>query len=479
MPAARYWRITCVETRDGGDLELSELALFNGATRVDAAATLTSTAAPFGGALADLQDGSFATSALWPGAVASRPGFALVFDFGSGVTVDANGVGIAGPTMGHFAVVAALDYSPDGAQWERLGNARFEYISGESLSVFDNFDPYAANVVLLLHFDADTSVYDTSNLLRPVNVSGVNQGVTSPGFFGARCWRFQGGNSHLQIDYDDTLNFRNSDFCLEGFTLIETGGSDSTILDFRNATFNSSWVFFINHASRRLRIYDGPAGTFPLDTPVNSLPAPGAWFHWRVSRFSGVTRVFVNGSLAASATWNPPATSTFGLRIGRSADSEGYLYGLVDEICLTKGASRGVSNFTPPSRAYPDAYPRGVIPLRTPPVRPALIGEDVIGFTQAVTSTPHSPSDIYDAGRGRITGTVKEKNTPANTPLKRRVVLLSMPGSRAIRETWSDPTTGAYEFTEVAMDRVYTVVSYDHTGIYRGVVADNLIPEMM
>ena len=111
--------------------------------------------------------------------------------------------------------------------------------------------------------------------------------------------------------------------------------------------------------------------------------------------------------------------------------------------------------------------------------RPVILGAAVTGPTQSVTTAAQSPVDIYDAGRGRITATVKEKNTPANMPLKRRVVLLSMPGSRAIRETWSDPATGVYTFDEVALDRVYTVVSYDHTGIYRGVVADNLTPELM
>lgn len=111
--------------------------------------------------------------------------------------------------------------------------------------------------------------------------------------------------------------------------------------------------------------------------------------------------------------------------------------------------------------------------------RSLILGSAVVGSTQPVTASLPSLLDIYDGGQGRITGTVKEKNTPTNTPLKRRVVLLSMPGSRAIRETWSDPVTGVYEFTDVAMDRVYTVVSYDHTGIYRGVVADNLTPELM
>jgi hypothetical protein len=113
------------------------------------------------------------------------------------------------------------------------------------------------------------------------------------------------------------------------------------------------------------------------------------------------------------------------------------------------------------------------------PAEPTMLGDDVIGSTQSFIHLPPSQQDREDGGAGYIVGTVKEKNTPANTPLKRRVVLLSMPASRAIRETWSDPDTGAYEFAGVATDRVYTVVSYDHTGIYRGVVADNLTPEVM
>ena len=111
--------------------------------------------------------------------------------------------------------------------------------------------------------------------------------------------------------------------------------------------------------------------------------------------------------------------------------------------------------------------------------RPLILGSAVVGATQAVTQTLAAQIDREDGGRGRITGTVKEKNTPANTPLKRRVVLLSMPGSRAIRETWSDPVTGVYEFNGIATDRTYTVIAYDHTGVYRGVVADNLTPEVM
>lgn len=111
--------------------------------------------------------------------------------------------------------------------------------------------------------------------------------------------------------------------------------------------------------------------------------------------------------------------------------------------------------------------------------RPQAVATQNPSDTAAVLRPRLSSIDRQDGGRGRIVGTVKEKGTPANIPLRRRVVLLSMPGSRAIRETWSDPVGGGYEFSEIAMDRRYTVISYDHTGTYRGVVADNLQPELM
>lgn len=80
-------------------------------------------------------------------------------------------------------------------------------------------------------------------------------------------------------------------------------------------------------------------------------------------------------------------------------------------------------------------------------------------------------------GRGRIAGTVKEKSTPTNVPLARKVRLYREPDGRLVRTTWSAPVTGAYEFHGIPLDAVYTVVSYDHTGVYRSAAADNLIPE--
>jgi hypothetical protein len=84
----------------------------------------------------------------------------------------------------------------------------------------------------------------------------------------------------------------------------------------------------------------------------------------------------------------------------------------------------------------------------------------------------------YDPERGTFTlaGTVKEKGDPINLPLSRRVILIEQISGRVLRETMSDPLTGAYSFTEILPQRKYTVVAYDHTGTHRAVIADNLEP---
>jgi len=84
--------------------------------------------------------------------------------------------------------------------------------------------------------------------------------------------------------------------------------------------------------------------------------------------------------------------------------------------------------------------------------------------------------DVLYGGMFGLSGTVKYKNTPTNTPVHRKVWLFREPDMRAIATTWSDATTGAYEFRYIAGGYKYTVVSFDYTQSYRAVIADNLSP---
>lgn len=107
-----------------------------------------------------------------------------------------------------------------------------------------------------------------------------------------------------------------------------------------------------------------------------------------------------------------------------------------------------------------------------------ILGADVPPFS-VVLSSRAVMLDIYDWGIGRITGTVREKTGISTRPLKRRVVLLDYRSNRKLREAVSDEQTGVYSFDEIDLNREYTVIALDHTGQYRAVIADRLVPEKM
>lgn len=81
-------------------------------------------------------------------------------------------------------------------------------------------------------------------------------------------------------------------------------------------------------------------------------------------------------------------------------------------------------------------------------------------------------------GAGRIAGTVKVDSTP-DYPVWRRVRLFERRDNRLVRETWSNPVTGAYGFDYINPARLYVVVSYDHTGVYNAEILDAVTPELM
>lgn len=98
--------------------------------------------------------------------------------------------------------------------------------------------------------------------------------------------------------------------------------------------------------------------------------------------------------------------------------------------------------------------------------------------TRVMTSqiTPPSTRHMTDSGVYRIAGVVDIKGAP-NVPVVRRVLLFTARGKRLIAETWSN-SDGSYVFNFLAQGQ-YDVITYDHTGDYRAVIADNLTAELM
>ena len=82
---------------------------------------------------------------------------------------------------------------------------------------------------------------------------------------------------------------------------------------------------------------------------------------------------------------------------------------------------------------------------------------------------------MQDGGTGIISGTVTINTIPGS----RRVRLFDLKSGRLVREAWSDPATGAYQFVHIDRHRDYFVLVHDHLRIYNAVVADLVTPEPM
>lgn len=103
-------------------------------------------------------------------------------------------------------------------------------------------------------------------------------------------------------------------------------------------------------------------------------------------------------------------------------------------------------------------------------------GGHALGFetTRLVSPTRARPNFHFDPNaRGRIVGTVKRKDDPANVPLARRVRLYRDRDGMLIAETWSD-AAGNYQFNYIEEGEAYTAIALDHQHFYRAVAADNL-----
>ena len=87
--------------------------------------------------------------------------------------------------------------------------------------------------------------------------------------------------------------------------------------------------------------------------------------------------------------------------------------------------------------------------------------------------------DVECGGAGRIYGTTKTKGSPSNLPTKARVVLLHQRSKLPVRETWSDPVTGAFAFTGIDTTQQFLTLAEDAAGNFRPVAANRLTPEVL
>ena len=443
MPAARYWRIVGIETAGGGDLELSEIALYSGASRIDGAATLTSSHAPVAGALVDLKDGSTSTACRFAAADVRSAGFYLQWDFGTATDVTEVRLGASASASRFMAAATILQGAALGA-WTYVSAVMGIVYPGASTMTTSSAGGFLATTWNPLDKDADVTLSNSN--LTAASLGSNNGPVRS--VFGASTgkwyWELTYASvtpvvgvalpSWVLLDYP---GYRSNSLGFFG------GGTPKKIKDATQTNYGAAWASGVV-LGVALNMDAGTIEIFMNGAPQGVM-------------FSGLSGVYhaVSGSSASGSI----VTANFGASAFAFAPPVGFVAGFGARTILFPVTS------TPAARTVRSGFAtaaRAPVPTHSTPLTPRL----------------QLARDVEHGGPGTIYGTTKTKGTP-NLPTKARVVLLHQRSKLPVRETWSDPATGAFAFAGIDTAQQFLTLAEDAAGNFRPVAANLLTPEVL
>lgn len=347
-------------------------------------------------------------------------------------------------------------------------------------------DPNFSSVALLLHgdgADGGTTIVDSSANTLVATQVGSSGNVTTTAVqyaFGGTALRFAGTQA-ITFVRSPTFEAASRDWTIE--TRIRIDSSSTTGIRHIWQLFGSSINYRCNLAyetsTGRLTLYtENGAGTGTNRLYSQRVPVD-TWLHIALCKEGWSYTLWVDGEAHAGIYSAFMATGNMGLAVGTqnfSTVATDVFQGYIEEFRVTMGIARYPMNFTPPTTAYADCPVPDNFALSVPVMSRSL------GYAPtraAVEAQVTNLKDVYDGGRGFIFGSVKEKMSPSNLPLHRRVWLMRERDGRVVRETWSDAATGNFAFEYIDERERYSTISYDHLHNYRAVIADNLQPTVI
>jgi len=238
------------------------------------------------------------------------------------------------------------------------------------------FDPYFANVSLLLHgngANGSTTITDNSPSPKTLTANGNAQISTAQSKFGGSSIAFDGNGDFVTTPNSAAWNFGTGDLTIEAWVYI-AGNSAPDLDNTRGATICATWTAATPISGWALTIRGSSAttgtglqfatwnsgnATYQI---ANTTISQSTWNHLAVSISGGTRRLFLNGSPLTSSSSSIGSGSTpaesYGnpLRIGgaQTSNYKSELNGYIDELRITKGVARYNASFTLPIAPFAD-----------------------------------------------------------------------------------------------------------------------------
>ncbi|MFZ6775792.1 LamG domain-containing protein [Undibacterium sp. Ji83W] len=324
-------------------------------------------------------------------------------------------------------------------------------------------DQYFYNTPVLLPFNGANNSTSIENAgaksFAPV-IHGSAKLSTEQSVYGGSSMKLNGDSDFLTFP---DISLGSGDWTIECWVYLRSAPSTYAAL-------------MVRTGSGGLYVYGTYPIFYPYITSTTTALSLNTWHHVCAVRSSNQLSLYVDGVALPNTATYPGETiiNTIGADGSGVQGSQCY----IDDLRMTAGVARYVGNFTPPGEfdaTKPDILATGVHVVK----RVVSVGIPSTNFKHPHLATPsRKEADLLYGGNGRISGVTKKKGPP-DVAVSTRVRLFKDRDGMMIRETWSDPVTGAYVFDHISMDVKYTVLTYDHTHNFRAVVADNLTPELM
>lgn len=244
-------------------------------------------------------------------------------------------------------------------------------------------DAFASSNAALLHLDGPNGSAAFTDVMGHT-FTGVGSPTlsTAQKKFGSASLSLNGTTQYIQSEYTSDWDMP-GDFTAEAWIYANSLANSPTLID-RWSTYG--WQIVLGPRPYAI-LQNSSNAVYPI-APLGTVPdlTTGEWHHIALTRSGDTARLFVDGLMhvAMAFTGALPAVGTSKMYIGCQNGSLSFFNGYIDEIRLTKGLARYVSDFIPSE-----------VPFGTPDT---TLAQRLAGVTQSANGTVSAGADRSFAG---------------------------------------------------------------------------------
>ena len=202
----------------------------------------------------------------------------------------------------------------------------------------------------LLLLATNAGIYDAA-AKNDLYTLGNTQVSTAQAQFGTTSMAFNGSKLFIPGPGNNNFSYGSGDFTIEFWMRNSVSGVAETMFDQRGANIAMAAPAIYTSTGTDLIYY--VQGTNQI-IGTNAIPSIDTWYFVALSKNSGATKLYVNGTQVGS-TFNDGVSYVANLQtsVGASADGPAPFSGYMQQLRITKGVGRYPNNFTAPSAPFP------------------------------------------------------------------------------------------------------------------------------